>query len=197
MAVKAKRKKNTAWKAVVCVLLILLLLGGLFAVFRSCNITGQSFTFSLRYDGDKLHADTPFGIDLDTNYRVEVADPLGNALSDGSFTVKIVARPTDNENLYWRVDDMVRTIKDLPELTDYLLVEKGDNYFVLRMSLDFPEMLQDIYGDLKVTQAPSFVKIDTPIFNLVVTSATGSFSITVPLRVQYWSVRLSPSHIIF
>lgn len=198
MAVKAKHKKKTAIKIILCVLLVLLLLGGLLAVLRSCNgMRGTSLTFSLLYDGEKVKAGAFFAIDINTDYKFEVVDPLGKALSDGSYNVKIVARTTDNENIYFKVDNMTRTLKDLPDLTEYLVAEKGNDYFVLRLSADLPELLQEIFGDLKIAQAPTFADIDKPIFDMVVTSATGSFSITIPLFVGRPSVSFDITEIVF
>lgn len=193
-----QHKKNWLIKALLWLLLILLLLGILVALVRCGNDDNTSFLFSLKYNDEKIR-NAPFAIDLFTPYKIYVSDTLGKAFSDGAFSVKVIARATDNENFYFRVDDMTLTLADLPDLTEYFVDEKTDDYFVLKLAFDLPQLLQDIYGELQVSGVESFACMDTPLFNLVVTSAVGGANITVPLLVvcKTSGVTLDATHIVF
>lgn len=182
MAVKAKYKTRKFANALLWVLLVLLFLGALLGLVR-CNTGNLTQTLLLKSGNWTLKENTPITIFVSMSCRIDVSDALGNALSDGSYSVKIVARTTGNENVYFKIGDTTQTMKDLPELTEYLLEEQGDGYFVLKLTLDFPEILQDMYSEFNVTNVPSFQSVATPLLNLVVTSSNGKASVIVPLSV--------------
>lgn len=196
MAGKAKRRV----RKIVGVLLVLLLLVGLLAAVHSCVSGGITlFKFTLKYDGGKLQPDVPFTIQLEKDYKIDVVDSSDISFSAKEFTVKIVARFTDNEDVIFKADGITQTLYDLPDLTDYLLAEKGNDYFVLNLSLDFPSLLQVVYSEYLVSEVPSFADVDNALLNLVVTSADGNSVIVIPLLVDssVWDITFDETHIIF
>lgn len=179
----SKRKSKTL--AIFLVIVLVLLIVGM--VVSLLSHKQSDVDFSLVCNNQTLSADNAFYID---QYNVYVVD-----ISISDYDVKVVPN-YENDIVSFNVDHITRTLKDVPELTNYFIVDKKDDSFVVRFTKSLPDMLSEIYDGYTVENASHFSNYGTPILNLVVTEKNGANAI-IPLLIDNVKIVFNYEHIAF
>lgn len=178
------KRKSKKLATVGIVVLILLIVGALVSlVLHKSNVVG----FDLICNNQTLSPEHAFYVDQGDVYIVNI--------SVNSYDVKVVPN-YNNDIVSFNVENITRTLKDVPDLTKYFITEKNEHSFVICLSKTLFDILSEIYTGYKVENVSSFCDYGTPILNLVVISQDGS-EITIPLLVDNVNLTLNNSHIAF